>query len=117
MARRTDVQMMVDELAGLDGSQATVRKLANLLSWDLEKTRRVAEKANSDPALPVSIAKGSVVKYCGRELGSSVGIYADVSKVLVNRFGPEKMVYRDIVVFDTSRSGAPRTCAPLHGRS
>ena len=105
MARRTEVEMMVDVLAGLEGSQATVKVLAGLLGWDPEKTNRVAKKASADLGLPVSIAKGSVVKYRGREHGSSVGIYADVSKVLVKRFGPEKMGYRDTEVFDTSRSG------------
>ncbi len=105
MARRTNVEMIVDTLSGLEGSQAAVRKLAELLNWDPDKARRIAEKAAGDPSLPISIAKGSVVKFRGREVGSSVGIYADVAKVLIKRFGPEEMNYRNIDVVDTSRSG------------
>lgn len=105
VARRTDLQLMIDELAGLDGSQATIRKLAGLLKWDAEKVRRVAEKGSSDPTLPVFIAKASVVKFRGSEIGSAVGIYADVAKVIINRFGPERMGYRDIDVVDSAKSG------------
>ena len=114
MARRTDLQLMIDELSGLEGSQATIRKLAGLLNWDVDKVRKVAERGNADPALPIYVAKASVVKYRGAERGSSVGIYSDVMKVLVNRFGPEKMGYRDIDVFDTSRSGKRGTGVWTH---
>lgn len=113
MARRTDLQLMIDELAGLDGSQATVRRLAGLLNWDVEKARRVAERGNEDASQSIYIAKGSVVKYRGKERGSGVGIYSDVMKVLVNRFGP-KMGYREIEVYDTSRSGKRGTGVWTH---
>lgn len=105
MARRTDLQLMIDKLNELDGSQATIRKLAGLLGWDAEKARKVAERGSNDPTVPMSIAKASVVKFRGSELGASVAIYADVAKVIISRFGPEKLGYRDIDVVDSAKSG------------
>jgi len=114
MARRTDLELVIDTLTGIDGSQATVRKLATLLNWDVDKVRRVAEKGNSDPSLSVYIAKASVVKYRRSERGKLVGIYADVAKVISNRFGPEKMGYREITVIDTAKSGTRGTGVWTH---
>jgi len=105
VARRTDLQLLVDALKGQPGEQASPRRLGERLGWDADKVRRVAAKANADPMTPLFIGKGGVIKHRGSERGASVGIYADVAHVIETSWGPGEMRLRDINTVVTARSG------------
>ncbi|MGE0139682.1 MAG: hypothetical protein AB7R77_17845 [Ilumatobacteraceae bacterium] len=105
MARRTDLALLIDALKDQPGEQASPRKVADLLGWESDKVRRVAERANDDPSIPLYIAKGGVIAHRGSERGASVGIYADVARVIATYWGPRELGLRNIDVIGTSRSG------------
>jgi hypothetical protein len=105
MGRRTDLELMIASLKTQSGEQASSRKLAGLLGWELTKVNRIAAKANEDPSVSVFIAKGGVIKYRGSERGVLVGIYADVARVITTYWGPREMGLRNIDAIGTARSG------------
>ena len=105
MARRTDLELLIDTLKSQPGEQASPLRLAGLLGWELDKVGRVATKGNESQSVPVFIAKGGVIKHRGSERGASVGIYADVARVITTYWGPREVGLRNIDVIGTSRSG------------
>lgn len=105
MARRTDLELLIDTLKSQPGEQASPPRLAGLLGWDPDKVRKVASKGNDSPSVPVFIAKGGVIKHRGSERGASVGIYTDVARIIRTYWGPREMGLRNIDVIETSRSG------------
>ena len=105
MARRTDLAMLIDALKSQPGEQASPPRLAGLLGWDQAKVRRVARTGNDSPSVPVFIAKGGVITHRGSERGATVGIYADVARIITTYWGPRTMGLRNIDVIGTSRSG------------
>jgi hypothetical protein len=105
MARRTELQLLIDALKAHPGEQASPRRLGEWLGWETDKVRRVADKANADPSTPLFIGKGGVIKHRGSERGAAVGIYADVAHVIETSWGPKEMGLRDIHTIGTARSG------------
>lgn len=108
MARRTDLQLLTDMLKTQADEQASPARLAGLLGWEVEKVKRVAAKGDSTPSTPIFIAKGGVIKHRGSERGASVGIYADVSRVITSYWGERVAGLRNIDVISTARSGTRR---------
>lgn len=105
MGRRTDLELLIAMLRAQPGEQASRQRSAALLAWDEAKVVRVATKGSDDPAIPIYIAAGGVIKHRGSERGASAGIYADVARVITDYWGPRKLGLRNINTFDTSRSG------------
>ncbi len=106
MGRRTDLALLIEALKTQPHEQASPKKLAGLLGWELDKVRSVAAKGNDNASVPVFIAKGGVIKHRGSERGSTVGIYSDVARVITAYWGPRVLGLKNIDVIGTSRSGA-----------
>jgi len=87
VARRTYLELLIDTLKTQPGEQASAMKIPGLLGWEPEKVRKVASKGHDSPLVPVFIAKGGVIKHRGSERGASVGIYADVARVIATYWG------------------------------
>ncbi len=105
MARRTDVEILANALKKLPGNQASVAKLGAELAWDVAKVKHVVTRAVVIPGMPVYTAKGGVIKYRGSERGASVGLYADVARIIGTYWGPRDLGLRNIATIDTARAG------------
>lgn len=103
--RRTDMQLLIDTLNEHPGQQASPRRLAELLGWELEKVKRVAEKGDASPFVPLFIGKGGVIKHRGSEGGPVAGIYSDVARIIRDHWGPKELGLRNIDTIMTSRGG------------
>jgi hypothetical protein len=105
MMRRTDPQILIDKLEEQPSNQASPRRLAELLEWDIEKVHKVVTRATADRAFGVQVGRGGVVQYRGRERMSSNGLYADVARVIASYWGPRELRLRNISTMITAQSG------------
>jgi hypothetical protein len=105
MPRRTDLELLIDMLKTQPDEQASSLRLASLLGWEQGKVKRVAARGNDDPTIPVFVAKAGVIKHRGSERGATVGIYADVARVIAAYWGPREVGLRNIDIVPTARSG------------
>ncbi|MBK8166599.1 MAG: hypothetical protein IPK64_11700 [bacterium] len=105
MARRTDIERLAGMLKRQSGHQASARQVAFMLGWETEKVQRVATLGNDDPSVPVFVAKGSVIKYRGSEVGTSVGLYQDIARIIRQYWGERVLRLRNIEVIVTAHSG------------
>jgi hypothetical protein len=87
MARAHGLELLMDALKHQSGHQASPARLSGLLGWDLAKVKRVADRGNSDSAVPIYTAKGGVIKHRGSERGAPVGLYDDVAPIIMNYWG------------------------------
>lgn len=76
-----------------------------MLGWETEKVQRVATLGNDDPSVPVFVAKGGVIKYRGSEVGTSVGLYQDIARIIRQYWGERVLRLRNIEVIVTAHSG------------
>ena len=106
MARRTYVEMVCDALKeGFDNQQASEAKLADYLGWDRDKVRTVVDRGCADDSKPLYRGPGGVVKFRGSESRGTVGIYADVERVIKKYWGGRDRGWRNIEVLVTARGG------------
>jgi hypothetical protein len=105
MARRTNVEILIDILKSLERSQASPRRLAELTGWDEEKVRRVVREAADNPHVELFVGPGGTVKHRGTERTSSNGLYEDLARILARYWGPQELGLRRIDCLDTSRGG------------
>lgn len=105
MMRRTNVQILVDALKELEGNQASVRRLGELIGWSSEKVRKVVGDAINDPDIAVDTGRGGVIQFRGSEVVSANGLYSDVARVVAKYWGPRVLGLRNIVTVETSRAG------------
>ena len=99
--------MVCDALKeGFDNQQASEAKIAEYLGWDREKVRTVVDRGCADDSMPIYRGPGGVVKFRGAESrGASVGIYADVERVIRNYWGKRDQGWRIHDVKVTARGG------------
>jgi hypothetical protein len=105
MARRTDLELLIDMLKSQPGHQASAARLSGLLGWGAEKVKRVAARGNDDPAVPVFVASGGAIKHRGSERGASVGLYGDVARIIKQYWGERVLGLRNLDVIVTAHSG------------
>jgi hypothetical protein len=82
MARAHGLELLMDALKHQSGHQASPARLSGLLGWDLAKVKRVADRGNSDSAVPIYTAKGGVIKHRGSERGAPVVDSKDWNRIL-----------------------------------
>ncbi len=104
MAKRTQIDMVRDEVVKQPGSRLSVRKVALALRWSEEKVHRVVDRAELDDSVPLYFGPSGTVMFRGSERGSGDGIYKDVRRV-VETYWAERRGYKDVEVFDTARTG------------
>lgn len=105
MGRRTDVDILVAALTQMPSNQASPRRLATDLRWDVDKVERVVSRANKELKGDVYSAQGGVVKYRGLERVSSNGLYDEVANVIKKHWGPKVMGLRNILTIPTATAG------------
>jgi hypothetical protein len=105
VARRTDVQILVNHLISQESCQASVRRLTILTGWDEDKVRRVVENASTNPMINVHVGRGGTVQYRGTERTSSNGLYSDVARVLATYWASRELNLRNVDVIVTATGG------------
>lgn len=105
MARPTDLERLAGMLKNIAGHQASAQRLSDQLGWDIDKVQRVAARGNGDTSVPVFVAKGGVIKYRGSEVGTSVGLYKDIARIVRQYWGSRVLGLRNIEVIVTAHSG------------
>jgi hypothetical protein len=88
VGRQSLVRLIVNVLVNQPKHQLSLRRLAQELDWDEEKFRRVVDKADQDPSIPLERGPGGVIRYRGSERGANVGIYNDVKRILERHWAP-----------------------------
>jgi hypothetical protein len=106
MARRSDIEILRDQLKSIPHQRATRLRLGRELGWDADKVDRVIERALIDRRNHIHLGRGGNVKYLGSELGSgaTVGLYTDVERV-ISRWVQRQLGGREVEAFRTSKSG------------
>lgn len=106
MARRTQLQMVVDELLKAPKNRLSAKRIAAQLGWSEDRVSKVVESSLHDPAIPLQRGPGGVVKYVGSERhGSESGVYHDVRRVIEDYWAPRRLGVRRPRVSVTATSG------------
>ena len=103
--RRTDVQIVIDMLRQQPSNQASPRRLAELLGWDLTNVQRVTSKANQDGGDAIHIGRGGVIQHRGTERAAN-GLYSDIARIIADYWGPRALGLRNITPIHTARGGS-----------
>jgi len=105
--RRTNVELIAAALDKFPNQQASRSKLQASLGWDDQKFTTTLDRALAEDTQRIAKGPGGVIKHRGSERysASGVGIYTDVSRVISDYWGPDKLKVRDIDMRNTSRSG------------
>ena len=101
---RTDVDILTGALCSFANDQASVAKLGEALDWDVDKVRRVVARAETAGS-PVFVGKAGVIKYRGSEIGSSVGLYSDVQRVIEHYWGERTLGLRNVRTAQVAHGG------------
>ena len=105
MARRTDIDILIDVLRGLPRHQASRGRVGLESGWSADKVERVVRRAVAVTSGAVFIGRGGIVKYRGSERGADVGLYADVERIISAYWGHRSAGLRNVSVLRTARSG------------
>lgn len=107
---RTQVELLIDALCDIEGHRASLRVLAEYLGWSVEKVERVRKRAMQERPQNVLKANGpgTVTMYVGsgnERVGAGSRLYADISRVIEKKWGPNVLGLRNITTVVTAKAG------------